>query len=697
MNNLLQEIGLFSATYGIRLVFWAVISTVGALIVGALTSVLSSPARRSALWTFYFLGLLAAPVIDVVLPNAFQLFLALPSQEIHASEHAFSSLPGRSPARNPVIAAGEKSSEVQRLGTANEQYHTTLSMYWMYLLMLGTIAVITRLTLGWIRMSGIRRRSRILPEDQAPSISRDIAARFGFRRRVEIRVTDMLKVPAAFGLVHPTLLIPEDELDAFLSGELRGAAAHEIAHIVRHDFGRTVLSYFVCAVFWFSPGAWFARSCLKRNIELACDDMAIWILGDGREYARTLGRMALLSIGCSPIPACSLLLFKSKRSLVVRMREALVYRDRQLQSNHGFRIAAAAGAFFAVAAFGLTGIAAERSTERAGLRFATAERGMFGHSHSLHLPFPGDRSVGSLHLACPTCPSGRGELVGAAIGDVSITPNTEYVLQLNLRAADDFSFLTNLESSPIREIDFSGIEVLSEVPAVLARFRRLRILDLTGCPISDEALDRLSQMKHLRVLLLNNTGVTPDGVAELKRRLPGCAVMMKSYSASALRELNNPAAFSWPRKWAAFGPIPSGMMPADSILSTMPARLTVADEQKSAVLVEADGSEWVNLEPYFGPGKEGKAAWLFQEVRVPSDMTVTVWCAADWWMSWYVDGTPVFDTQGSGNLSTNYRHPNHSFKLRLNEGRHVVAVRVESGSRGWGVTSVGVVEGEPDS
>ncbi len=697
MNSLLQQIGFFSAAFGLRLMCWAVLSTAGALAVGTAARMVSSPAKRSALWTFYFLGLLAAPAIDFALPNAFQVFLNVPSQRMQPSEYEFSSLPGKRQSREPGIVEGIRSSVPRGSGALTTPVTVTFRMLWVYLIFLGTFAVITRLVLGWFKMSGIRHRSRVLPEDAAPSISRDFAARFGFRRRIEIRVTDMLQVPAAFGLIHPTLLIPEDELDAFLSGQLKGAAAHEVAHIVRNDFGRTILSYFVCAIFWFSPGAWLARSCLKRDIELACDDMAIWVLGDGREYARTLGRMALLSIGCSPVPACSLLLFRSKRTLVMRMREALVSRDRKIENGHGFRVTVGLGVLLAMAAFGLTGIATEETSEGPGIRFTSAKDRVVSGLNREHLEFPVDHAVGMLYVACPTCSSGRDQTVGAAIGDVPLVPNTEYVLQLNPRAAESYSFLENLVSSPIREVDFNGIDVSPSDLDAVAGLRRLKILDLTGCAIGDEALGRLSRMKNLRILLLNNTYVTPGGVAALKRRMPECAVIMNSYSASILRQYSNPDAFSWPEKWTAFGPVPSGMTLADSILSMLPRSLRVADKDIPAVLVEADGSEWVDLEPVFGVGKEGKTAWLFREIQVPADITVTVWCAADWWMSWYVDGVPVFDTQGSGNLSTNYRHPNHSFKLRLSKGRHIVAVRVESGSRGWGVTSVGVVEGESNS
>ena len=50
-------------------------------------------------------------------------------------------------------------------------------------------------------------------------------------------------------------------------------------------------------------------------------------------------------------------------------------------------------------------------------------------------------------------------------------------------------------------------------------------LNLDGSKITDAALDKLSGQEKLRWIGLAGTGVSPEGVARLRERLPGCNVL----------------------------------------------------------------------------------------------------------------------------------------------------------------------------
>jgi hypothetical protein len=88
-------------------------------------------------------------------------------------------------------------------------------------------------------------------------------------------------------------------------------------------------------------------------------------------------------------------------------------------------------------------------------------------------------------------------------------------------------------------------------------------------------------------------------------------------------------------------------------------------------------------------------AYLFATVDLPADGTLLVNTAADWHMAWHIDGRRVYDTLNSGN-GTAPRHPMaHTFKADLKAGRHVLAVLVKPGSRGWSLTSLGALATKP--
>jgi acetyl esterase/lipase len=86
------------------------------------------------------------------------------------------------------------------------------------------------------------------------------------------------------------------------------------------------------------------------------------------------------------------------------------------------------------------------------------------------------------------------------------------------------------------------------------------------------------------------------------------------------------------------------------------------------------------------PVREKKAAVFISEVTVPSDTTLRVAASADWWMRWYVNGKPVFNTD-SGNGTNHFSPSDHRFNLPLKKGTNGIAVQVLAGSSGWRFTA----------
>jgi hypothetical protein len=60
----------------------------------------------------------------------------------------------------------------------------------------------------------------------------------------------------------------------------------------------------------------------------------------------------------------------------------------------------------------------------------------------------------------------------------------------------------------------------------LVQCRRLRFVQMDGPTITDATLLLLAQVPTLRQVSLNNTGVSPEGAAALKKALPECSVLV---------------------------------------------------------------------------------------------------------------------------------------------------------------------------
>lgn len=127
----------------------------------------------------------------------------------------------------------------------------------------------------WIWLSGVAAGCVPL---LAGSISiRKVAARASSRAShggIKILISDELRVPVAFGLFKPRIILPSEAHD-WSNLRLEAVVAHERAHIERHDLAMQMAAQLVTALWWFQPLAWLLRSRLRVESELACDQEAI--------------------------------------------------------------------------------------------------------------------------------------------------------------------------------------------------------------------------------------------------------------------------------------------------------------------------------------------------------------------------------------------------------------------------------------
>lgn len=105
---------------------------------------------------------------------------------------------------------------------------------------------------------------------------------------VELRQSSNAEQPLMAGLFRPTVLLPE-HLVADLAPESRDAVVvHELAHVLRMDFGWHLLLRLVQAALWFHPLIWLAERRIHFIRERACDEFSVHALGSSERYAETL-------------------------------------------------------------------------------------------------------------------------------------------------------------------------------------------------------------------------------------------------------------------------------------------------------------------------------------------------------------------------------------------------------------------------
>jgi len=169
----------------------------------------------------------------------------------------------------------------------------------------------------------------------------------------------------------------------------------------------------------------------------------------------------------------------------------------------------------------------------------------------------------------------------------------------------------------------------------------------------------------------------------------------------------------WPAVWQMFGPLPKNS-PAvpEATLKAIPAELSMGANTYRAKAVRPvkgkvdftyffGGYGYKPLGPDEKPGDnprgsgewdyemEGSLAYLLAEVECPSAGELTIGAGADWWMKWFLDGKPVFDTLKNGNEEGQYGVTNHVFSAKVTKGKHVLAAMAKAGGRGWCLCSAG--------
>ena len=149
-------------------------------------------------------------------------------------------------------------------------------------------------------------------------------------RDVTLMVSAGIQTPAVFGFWRPIILLPEGE--TLSEEELSNVIVHELAHIKRKDMFISLIAGLLSCVYWFHPAVWLANLYLRREREMACDDVVLRTTDQkARSYASTIVRVAESFQESVPVGAGFLGLVELSDNLLHRLRSvADTHRARRL-------------------------------------------------------------------------------------------------------------------------------------------------------------------------------------------------------------------------------------------------------------------------------------------------------------------------------------------------------------------------------
>ena len=210
---------------------------------------------ETIIWTAVLVVALSMPLLNHYLPR---LVVAVPRITV-APRQSLTAL----------RLAGPDDSSITLLWLARYGQTCLLEAY-----ALGLVVCLTRLALGWLLTLRLYLRAVPVEADWA--------------KGRHVRTNAALKSPASLAR---TILVPADYAD-WSAAKRAAVLAHEEAHIARGDFFVQLAASIHCALFWFSPFAWWLQSKLAEIAETASDEAAIQRLNDRVTYAEILLQVA---------------------------------------------------------------------------------------------------------------------------------------------------------------------------------------------------------------------------------------------------------------------------------------------------------------------------------------------------------------------------------------------------------------------
>ncbi len=144
---------------------------------------------------------------------------------------------------------------------------------------IGAAAVLGRAAWTQLLLCRFRRRHGRAPGESLWRRVDALARRLGIRRPVCLLEASGLRVPVAFGLVRPTLVLPASFAGDYSDREQEAILAHELAHLAARDPLWQLVADVLAAALWWHPLVWWLRARLRAASEAAADEASLLVPG----------------------------------------------------------------------------------------------------------------------------------------------------------------------------------------------------------------------------------------------------------------------------------------------------------------------------------------------------------------------------------------------------------------------------------
>ncbi len=161
-----------------------------------------------------------------------------------------------------------------------------------FLWLAGAGVLAFHIVLVYVRLRRVLANASAPPDRTVLKLLDECRTLMGIRQQVDVLLTDVTGSPALFGCQRPRLLLPREVVVASDHRELRHVFLHELAHLKRHDILVAHAVTLLHIMQWFNPLVALAFRRMRADRELACDALALSVMGrdEARAYGHTVVR-----------------------------------------------------------------------------------------------------------------------------------------------------------------------------------------------------------------------------------------------------------------------------------------------------------------------------------------------------------------------------------------------------------------------
>uniref|UniRef100_UPI002636B8D5 M56 family metallopeptidase n=1 Tax=Fluviicola sp. TaxID=1917219 RepID=UPI002636B8D5 len=178
----------------------------------------------------------------------------------------------------------EASTPLSILSTFISNYGSLIVLIWFVVFIFKCI----RMTGDLRQVYRVRNYQTVSPPEMWRKRVSELQVSLRIKRNVQLLESKLVTIPSVTGFFKPVILVPVGLLNNIPQDQVEAILLHELAHIRRSDYAVNLMQTFIEILFFFNPGVLWISSLLKDERENCCDDLAISVTNNKKEFVNAL-------------------------------------------------------------------------------------------------------------------------------------------------------------------------------------------------------------------------------------------------------------------------------------------------------------------------------------------------------------------------------------------------------------------------